>query len=407
MSQRDQTRATQLLRWKFSIIISVVTIITGFLIVALRTASKRTEPQIAGLSSIVQGVERQWNSPKLGNRKAAINYIAKHSRSDKALFAATRTIVEAAAQDVDEQVRTLALKVLAEHHSSNLLSMARFQLGDDDPAIRLVGLRALAAVEPNVAANTARPLLDDPTPAVQVMAIKLVSRPARTPVDQLLSREFPLGWQPTSIEAQSLAQQVAVAKQRESGPQPPERPMLLSRQRISMPSAELFNLNGAPTSLTTYTGQPLLISFWDFADTNSVEMLNTLSELRHKVADTLQVIAIYTDQREHAATNKCDHNAVDEAGNHLCKNPTPTFDFARTAGRIQAEMQRRHLALHMFVDVSGAASQRFATDTLPACTLVDPQGIITRRFVGTRSIDSLRAIVAAVIPHSPSSSGKL
>lgn len=411
MRQSNQPRAMQLLRWKFLIIFSVATILTGVLIIAPRTVSpNRTHPQVADLSSIVQGVERQWTSPKLGNRKAAINYIAKHSRSNKALFAATRTIIEAAAQDVDEQVRTVALKVLAENHSSNLLSMARFQLGDDDPAVRLIGLHALLAVEPNAAVNAARPLLDDPTAAVQVMAVKVAARSARATVDQLdqlLSREFPLTWQPTSIEAQSLAEHIADAKQRKGGSEPAERPILTPRQRIPMPSAELLNLNGESTSLKAYTGQPLLISFWDFADTNSVEMLNTLTALRHELADTLKVIAIYTDQREHAATNKCDHSAVDRAGNHLCKNPTPTFDFAKTAARIRAETQRRHLSLNMLVDVSGTASHRFATDMLPACTIVDPQGIIARRFVGIRSLDSLRVIVSAVIPRSPSIPVKL
>jgi len=353
-------------------------------------------------SSIVPNLMRQWNSSKLSSRKGAMGYIAKLSRDDPAIYAATKPVIEAATQDVDEQVRKFALKALADHHSPKLLPLARAQFSDSDPAVRLIGLRALATADPSRAAPLVRQLIDDPNAAVRATVVRIITRANRAYIDPALRQDFAANWQPTGWEAHALARHTAIAKQWVGAHQPPEELTTLPRPaQIPLPETELVNLAGERSSVTIFKGKPLLVNFWDFAETNSVEMLGALNALQNELAGKIQIIAIFTDQRDRASTNKCDHSALDEHGEHASKNRPPTFDLAKAAERIHTEMERRHVALPMFVDVSGRASIRFATDTLPASTLVNSEGIIARRFVGTRPIESLRAMIADSISKTP------
>jgi len=359
-------------------------------------------------ANALANLTRQWNSGQLNSRKSAITYLSKLTRDDPS-YAAMEPIITAAAVDLDEQVRALALKILADHHSPKLAALAHAQLGDIDPAVRLLGLRALSQIQSPRSAGLAFQVLDDANPAVRAAALQIIAAANRTEIDATLRKDFPVNWQPTFLEMRTLEQQASNAKRWSEAQRISQGPAVSPsslQARLLLPEADAHNLAGERVSISKSQGKPLVINFWDFAETNSVAMLDTLSALQMQLAGQVQVFAIFTDQQDHALTNKCDHSAVDETGNHLCKSRTPTFDFAKAAARIQAEVQRRQLALQMFVDVSGRASQRFATDRLPACTLVDPQGNITRRFVGARSIESLRVMLAESIPYSPATAAK-
>lgn len=390
--------------WKLLIIALISAIVMLAVVAAMSGMFDRYDhnPNQRHTSTIVPKLMRQWNSTKLSSRKGAMGYIAKLSGEDPAIYAAMESVIEAATQDIDEQVRTLALKALADHRSPKLVPLARAQLADSDPAVRLIGLRALATADSLRAAASVRQLIDDPNAAVRASALRIITRANRAQVDPALLRDFPVDWQPTSWEAQALARYTTAAKQWVGTYQPAEEVIVLSKpSQIPLPETELINLAGERTSFTTFKGKPLLVNFWDFAETNSVEMLGALSALQSELIDKIQIVAIFTDQRDNALTNKCDHSALDETGNHACKNRPPTFNLVNAAERIRREMENRHVTLPMFVDLSGRASLRFATDTLPSSTLINSDGIIARRFVGTRPLDSLRAMIAESICKSP------
>jgi peroxiredoxin len=358
-----------------------------------RRSAHESEPATA---AAIAYLKKMWrNNHTLYSRKAALRYMLRELPDNPALFTPMETTVLTATQDGDFEVRELAFGILSARKHPEPARLAEEQLLDVDPAVRLLGLRHLTAPGIPQTMPTVMPLLDDPDERVLSGAIGALRQFADKDFATQLappSYDYDLANEAAPAAKAALRQEAEQLKARWAAqqgnyPNPRTAPPPLA-WRLPAHDFSLADVWNKKFRLADFKGKIVLAHFFDPKLPTCLEQLSALNKLQQQSAGRLAVLGIWVVTGEHANCH-CgedpDHATAEE------KEHAEALAQSRTA--LQEIILARGLNFPLLVDPHATVIHRFEGRTPPVGILIDPQGNIRRRFIGTRELDALERMV--------------
>jgi hypothetical protein len=345
-----------------------------------------------------------WRTQRIPHREFVLSYLSRVATTEPDLFRAVEPVVLEATGDVDITTRESALATLSRMKHPQLRPLALQQLSDADPAARLLGLQYLRSIANSNDVSIAMRLLSDPEPRV-VVAAALVLRQA-TGLDFGVRSAHalpqfacsgtnlpPAPDLPAIRQGVQRWQQWWVSHQAEF-PASLATPATHSHAaRLATSDFTLEDSAGQPVRLSQFRGKTVLLSFWSVGAPATLDDVPALKALQQRNPE-LAVLGVCLPAApscadEHEAGHDPAHHLHDEsAGGEAGTEHMRCF--------VQDAVTRLNPNYPMLVDKKGSIGQRFSIDDVPACVLIDAEGMIRRRFVGFRSELALAAMVKEV-----------
>ena len=338
-------------------------------------------------------LERLWRTDRIPHRLLAMSFIKQHVQADPALFAQMEPMILEAVSDPYLQVRTWALETLEAERDARLLPLARAQLRDADSHGRLLGLTLLREQGSAKLVPLAIPLLDDPDPAVIVAAANTLRRwtgqdfGIRTA--QAVQASNDISGKADLAGAQALVLGVRRWKEwweshrSDYANQAGEPAESTALRRLPTEDRVLEDLAGKPVRLSDFKGKVVLVNFWDSETTPNMNDMSALSELQQRHPDRVVVLGISLE------TSLCERSCAFEhagAAHHQVNLP-------ELRNLLLARAKDKGINYRILIDRTGAVGRSFDDDELANNVLLDVDGFICRRFVGTRPVPVLEAMV--------------
>jgi cytochrome oxidase Cu insertion factor (SCO1/SenC/PrrC family) len=349
-------------------------------------------------------LERMWRSGNLTARLFVAEYLMSHLHSEPALIRQMETIVKEAALDADVAVRERALNILAQPQRPEFLALLRQQLSDADPAVRVLGLQQLQRIADSNSVPAAIRLMDDPDARVVVAAALVLRRVTGLDFGIKSSHALPQfgrvgGELPVKPNLEAIQTGVKRWREwwglhREEFPEP-AKPSSVTANRLPAKDFTLEDSEGQPVRLSSFRGKVALLCFWKIGNAASFDDLATLRQLQDQAAQGLTVLSVAFDStvgpqdgcggEEHSGGHE--HQPGHEHSPHTSLDPAK----AKTAVRdLIARMRVNHPVL---LDTKGAVVFRYNVQEVPAYALIDAQGNLRRRFVGSRELPVWSAMI--------------
>lgn len=339
-----------------------------------------------------------WLTQRLPHRRFVLEYLGKSLAARPDLFHTLESVAQEATNDADIEAREQALALLERMKHPRLRTSALEQLSDPDPAVRVLGLQSLRSIAGAGDVATAFGLLTDPDPRVVVAGFSVLRRatgedfglranlapPIFLPMDSASSLPVPnleairqgvqkwrLWW-----EAHRTAYPPPVGDL----PRPHLPPGLATR------SFSLDDVTGRSVSLTEYSGKVVLLLFWSLAVPASLEDLQVADALQRRHPDDLVVLAMCIP-----GVPTCHDHGDDHGEGH--DEPAPGMKASEMRSLVRHEVSQRQISCPVLLDPDARISQRFNIGNVPACIILDPQGNLRRRLVGSRTETVLEALI--------------
>lgn len=343
-------------------------------------------------------LRRLWFTERLPHRRFVLDYVEKASVAKPDLFRALEPVVLEATRDADIEAREQALAVLGRMKHPRLRASAIEQLSDPDPAVRLLGLHSLRSIVGGDDVAGVMRFLDDPDPRVVVAAFSVLRRatgedfglranlapPVFLPMDSASSLPAP------NLEAisQGVRKWRLWWEAHRTGYPPPvgdlPRPRL--PPGLATRSFSLDDLTGRPVSLAEYSGKVVLLLFWSLAAPASRVDLEVVDALQRRHSDELAVLAICIP-----GVLACHDHGGDHGEAH--DESAPGMKPSEMRSLAKHEVSQRQISCPVLLDPDARISQRFNIGNVPACIILDPQGNLRRRLVGSRTETVLEALI--------------
>lgn len=348
-----------------------------------------------------------WRSPNLSNHQFVLDYLRQHPDSNPDLFRPLESAVLAAAHDVDLEAREQAFSLLARMNHPELPRLAREQLGDVDPEVRALGLQMLCSVAVSNDVPAAIALLRDPDPRVVVSAASLLRHVTGQDFG-IRQSQAPPRFSGPAAQAPSLAnleiihqgverwQQWWEVDHTEYPASVTQNQRKLKTPSHAMPDVKLQNLSGYEVRLSAFRGKTVLLSFWEATNTLSLAELSTLQSLQTRLEQRLTVVGIcFTAPVLHDCGDHGDeHGEEHESGGaHIHKHECPPPDLAQVRTQIQVVVETNKINYPVLLDETGVLKGRVFVAQMPTYVLIDTQGNIRRRFVGSRTESVFAAMI--------------
>ncbi len=348
-----------------------------------------------------------WRSPNLSNHQFVLDYLRQHPDSNPDLFPPLEFAVLAATHDVDLEAREQAFSLLARMKHPELPRLAREQLGDVDPEVRALGLQMLsgAAVSNDVPAAIA--LLGDPDPRVVVSAASLLrhvtgqdfgirqaqapprfSGPAAqtpSPANLEIIRQGTERWQQWWTVHHAEYPASSTQNQRK-----------LTTPSLAMPDVTLQDLSGHEVRLSAFQDKAVLLSFWEATNTLSLAELSSLNSLQTRLQQRLTILGIcftapvLQDCGDHGDEHAGEHES---GGAHAHKHECPAPDLVQVRTQIQEVVKAKQINYPVLLDEKEVLKGRDFVGQMPTYVLIDTQGNIRRRFIGSRTETVFAAMI--------------
>ncbi|MGO8699804.1 MAG: redoxin domain-containing protein [Limisphaerales bacterium] len=331
-----------------------------------------------------------WNTGKIAHRHLAIQEISGLASHGQTLSAAFRSILLAGALDPDLDVREIALSALDERADPALAALSAAQLSDLDPQVRLLGLMHLRKVSARAGLPTVAPLLTDTNPQILAYVVKLMADWSGENFGVRLADAVPeedaktglTVFDKSSYEKTRAGANRATAWWQEHRAEFPHPSLQIPRealdalQPVYAGQFVLPGLDGKPVRLSDFHGKTVLINFWATWCTACISELPALIALQKNHHDPLAILGVSLDF------------VPDEDNRDAAAAPE---DIRRKVARTIAA---RGVNYPVLLDKDNEVGARFNGGELPTTVIIDSEGRVRRRFVGTRSLPVFEAMVA-------------
>jgi thiol-disulfide isomerase/thioredoxin len=331
-----------------------------------------------------------WDSGKIIQREVAANEIADPNFIKGQLPDKLEAIALRGCLDVDLNVRETCLAALDRRKDPALAALATAQLKDCDPQIRLLGLQHLRHVVPESGISAIIPILDDDDPLVAATALKLFEhwtsqdsgvkvRDVITPEDPELQDPKKLADGVTKLRAAvGLAKQWWTQHQAEYIAAIPPIPGEAFMNTRAVPAGDftLPELKGGKVRLAGYRGKIVVINFWTTWCTACVVEIPELVQLEKQHKGDVVVLGVSLD------------SLPDDDGDQA---PTNSLDEIR--GKVARVVQSKNINYPVFLDVHDEAGDQYNGGELPTTVIVDADGNVRRRFIGSRKLRTFDSMV--------------
>lgn len=333
----------------------------------------------------------EWNTGKLVPRELAIRYLANLAPPNQPCPPAIEEALVAGAMDPDENVREVAVSALSQHHDPALPGIAAAELADVDPQIRHLGLQALRTVPEKIGLPLVVPLLDDADPRVAGEVLNVMSLWSGADFGVKL-REIPQTDDPKTGRQEvptdgiiKLRAGVAQAKAwlREhpipmaSAQADASRTNSESGQPLFAPDFSMKSLDGHAVRLSDFRGKVVVLNFWTTWCTACIGETPELIKLQKLHTNDVVVLGTSLDFTP-------DDDEAD-------KSATP----ASIKAKVAKVARQRGMNYTVLMDETGSAGAKYNGGELPTTIIVDANGYVRRRFVGTRNLAVFEALIAA------------
>ena len=357
-----------------------------------------------------KALERMWRSENLIARFFVMDYLNTRVHSEAELVGQMEAIVSEAVHDPDLDVRDLALNILAEQKRREYLPLLREQLIDADPAVRIIGLQRLQHLADSNDIPAAIRLLDDSDPRVVVSAGLLLRQITGQDFGLKLAQALPRfarleGDPPPAPDVESIQHGVQRWhdwwKIHNSEFPQPAAGRTPAVSRLPAKNFHLENLEGRSVQLSDFRGRPVLLCFWKIGVAASFDDLAALKQLQQQYSQRLTVIGVAFSpavgpQDEHEGHGSGHEHNHDHA--HMAGPPRDAGAIKSAVRDLVTEMQ---INFPVFVDTQGNAVFRYNVQDIPTYVLIDADGFIRRRFIGSRQLPAWTAMLDESLRQSP------
>ena len=138
----------------------------------------------------------------------------------------------------------------------------------------------------------------------------------------------------------------------------------------------LPDLKGGKVRLADYRGKIVVINFWTTWCTACVAEIPELVQLENQHKGNLVVLGVSLD------------SLPDDDGDQA-----PTNSLDEIKGKVARVVESRNINYPVFLDVHGDAGGQYNGGELPTTVIVDADGNIRRRFIGSRSFRTFDSMV--------------
>lgn len=383
-----------------------------FLVLRSDGPSEAALSELAGDAGNPAGnLTRMWRSGNLTARVFVMNYLKTNLHKEPPLVGQMAAVIAEAARDPDVDVREPAFNLLAESKQPESLALLRQQLLDLDPAVRVLALQQLYEAADSNDVPVAISLLDDSDPRVVVQAALLLHRTTgcdfgiRT--SQAIPRFAPLeGEPPPPPDMEPIQRGVQLWHEwwtRHHG-EFPEPVKLLRADPFALPIKDfaLEDSNGRRVRLSDFRGKTVLLCFWKTGDSVIFDDLATLKALQAQASQRLAVVGVAFDSTvgpqdcdgDEDMPMHMDHAPMTMSGDHshMIMNASPALAAMKSA--VGDYISRMQIPFPVVVEQKGATVFRFNVQEIPTYILIDADGHLRRRFIGSRNLAAFKAMVA-------------
>jgi len=379
-------------------------------------------PSEAVLTEVAEGtsdpapiLERIWRAGSFSGRSFVVSHLLRRCSSDAALVRQMKPLLEEAAFDADLEMREKAFGILSQEDLPALRHWLREQLGDADPAVRALAVQHLSRIANSNDVPAVVRLLGDPDARViaatgsflkrvtgqdfglkMALALPTFAWKADVPPPPVVWVEIERGregwrawWRSHQLEFPA-----------DNNPPPIER----HTQPRPTPDFALEDLQGRRVRLSDFRGKVVLVSFWNLTNDLSTVDEPAFRALLQTRSDEFAVLSIAIDPAvwpeescgDHGSGHGNEHGNAHEPAQPHCQNARMDLAGTRAAARaLAARLGVRHPVL---VDTTAALAIRYAVNDLPAYVILDAQGNLRRRVIGSRTEATFRAMVDEVAP---------
>ncbi len=269
-------------------------------------------------------------------------------------------------------------------------ALASAQLNDCDPQIRLLGLQHLRHIDAKLGIPAIIPILDDDDPEVAATGLKLLEHWTRQDFDirvsDVLSSDDPESQTSNKLAkgvaklqaAVGLAKQWWTQHQTEYTATIPQIPSEALMNTWAVPAGDfsLRDLKGGKVRLADYRGKIVVINFWATWCTACVAEIPELVQLENQHKGDLVVLGISLDSLPDDDDDQAPTNSLDEI-----------------KGKVTRVVESGNINYPVFLDVHNDAGGQYNGGELPTTVIVDADGNIRRRFIGSRKLRTFDSMV--------------
>lgn len=350
-----------------------------------------------------------WNEGGVVHRQVAIRRFTDVFSDDQPLSVEAERMLYSATLDADFNVRETAMSILAQRGDALLEPLAAAQLMDIDPEIRRLGLNYLRDAPAEIGVPHAIRQLEDPDLSVVNLSLKLLERWSGESFGSKLSDTVKRSQGANGVTSYSEegTARVRAALERARGwwasnasrvrrvesalPTTAMGTRLLSAGDFTLPT-----LNGESVRLSDYRGQVVLINFWTTWCTACVAEMPVLRALEEEDLDHLIILGISLDHVPDPHGHIASHPAVEDLAysdgeQHEQESMRQTM--ARVRKKVERVAELRSVNYPILLDERNDLGGRFNGGELPTTVIIDAEGMIRRRFVGSRELEVYKAMV--------------
>ncbi len=368
---------------------------------------------VGGASDPTQVLQRIWQVGSLSGRAFVVGYLQRNQKPDALLARQMQPVLEQAAWDADLDTREAAFSLLAHWKDPSLRQWLCQQLGDADPAVRALAVQHLSRIANSNDVPAVVRLLDDPDPRVVAVTGTLLKRVTGQDFGLKATQALPkFAWPhstpPAPVDWEGLN------RGREAWRQwwaehhtcfPSEEHLSDSTPRFfarPTPDFALEDFDGRRVRLSEFHGKVVLVSFWNLTNDLSTVDEPAFHALLQNRGNDLAILSIAIDPAvwpeescgDHEGGHGNEHGDAHEPAQSHCHKARMDLAGTRAAARaLAARLGVRHPVL---VDTTAALATRYAVNDLPAYVLLDAQGNLRRRVIGSRTEATFRAMVDEV-----------
>lgn len=344
-----------------------------------------------------------WNTGRIVHRQVAIAQWGRTLESKEDLVPEVESALLAATVDPDMNVREKALSILMELNHSALPAAIAAQLNDVDPELRLVGLRHLRRMNREVALSLVGPALDDPNLLVAISGVKVIEQWSGEDFGVKLSDVIPAVNETTGLKevsaedlhkAQDATRQTKLWLAEHSAELPfvdTQLPASIGDVTRLLPASDfrMKSLDGQHVRLLDQRGKVVIINFWTTWCSACISEIPVLVELHNRHSEELVILGVsldaVPDSHGHVGGHGHDDNSSPEA--HISA-------LDRIRAKVARTVAARGINYTILLDEDNELGGRFNGGELPTTVIIDPEGLVRRRFMGARDLETFEAMIA-------------